>query len=382
MTPTLVGRWQTRLLLLSTVGLAVTVGYSAWFARGGSGAEPLAPLRLLGWVALLGLLWDALYSWLQEFRWDGDWPWAFHVVAGVAEGVTLFLLLRAGALPGVEYQDGDGLRVAAHYGSVWVLASCCQLGPLRALWPRWRFTGGRILPLGRPARAGARPARARSRLALVAAAALAATLLGSGCGPPAPASTSESSPSLAALLDEGGFVVALAAGEAARPGEQPGPCSPSALAADDRARARAIGAALAQLRPPLARIVIDEDCGAEATAEQLRDRLAAALAPVRLQVETAAVVAPSGSAPPAASEGQFALRRALSSAPPPGANVVVVTGEAALRAATGLDLAEGDGAIFRPAHPGALFLVNRVDAHAWSALDERAAPRVATELPS
>lgn len=383
MTPTLVGRWQTRLLLLSTVGLAVTAGYGAWFARGESSGDPLMPLRLLGCVGLLGLLWDVLYHWLQGFRWDGDWPWAFHVVAGVTEGVTVFLLLQADLLPGAEYRSGDGLRVTAHYGSVWILTSWCQIGPLRALWPRWRFTGGRILPPSRSATT-TRPGHVRARIGLIAAVAAVAAVLAAGCGPPATASApaSESSSSLAELLDEGGFVVAVAAAEAAGPSTEPGACSSSLLTVEGRERVRQIGTGLALLRPPFARIVTGDNCGAEAMAEYLQAVLVEVPPPVRLQAETTAVT-PSETPVPGETEGeQLALRTALSSAPPPGTNIVVVTGSTALRAATGLELAEGDATIFRPAHPGALLLVDHVRADAWSVLDERTAPRAATELPS
>lgn len=48
MTPTLYGRWQTRFLLLSTVGLATSILFGLAFA------DMRTPLALLGYVLVLG----------------------------------------------------------------------------------------------------------------------------------------------------------------------------------------------------------------------------------------------------------------------------------------------------------------------------------------
>lgn len=137
MTPTRAGRWQTRLFLLGTVGVFATALFGLLF---GDFATPFA---LLGYVLAAGLAWDALYDFLQSFRWDRDWPPAFQVAAGVAEGAAIWLLVGQAGLPGVA----DGLtlgRFVAHYGAVWLLAFLCSQGPMRLLFPRWRFNGGEL----------------------------------------------------------------------------------------------------------------------------------------------------------------------------------------------------------------------------------------------
>ncbi len=135
MTPTLYGRWQTRLLLLATVGGLVTVPFAlGWVAPPGS-----TYAGALGYVALFGVcLWDPLYQWLQSWRWDRDWPAAFQLLAGVWEGI--FLAIAAPWLPGLS-----GLAVgwfALHYGLVWLAVFLASQSAMRLLFPRWRFRGG------------------------------------------------------------------------------------------------------------------------------------------------------------------------------------------------------------------------------------------------
>ena len=138
MTPTLVGRWQTRLFLQLFVGGPLTAFWTLLF-----GGPKLA--LLLAYVTALGLALDALYIALQSLRWDRDWPLAFQLAGGCAEGALLFALFRAHALPGAPWGPGDTARFVAHYGSVFAVSSCVLFGPMRVLFPRWRFRGGRVV---------------------------------------------------------------------------------------------------------------------------------------------------------------------------------------------------------------------------------------------
>lgn len=145
MTPTLYGRWQTRFLLLSTVGLATSILFGLDFA------DMRTPLALLGYVLVLGFGWDVLYNFLQRWRWERDWPPPFQVGAGFVEGALLWGLVNATfiwrwlgimQLPGV---DGEALSLGmfvGHYGIVWLTTFLAAQGPLRVLFPRWRFRGG------------------------------------------------------------------------------------------------------------------------------------------------------------------------------------------------------------------------------------------------
>ena len=148
MTPTLTGRWQTRVALLLTVGAAITLLYIIGFDAFGEPVGDLARWKLpllLGYVTLLGLVWDGLYVWLQSYRWDRDWPLAYQLFAGLAEGVLVFVLFYGDLLPGISHGPGDGWRFALHYGTVFVTIYLCVLGPMRVMFPRWRFDGGKIL---------------------------------------------------------------------------------------------------------------------------------------------------------------------------------------------------------------------------------------------
>jgi hypothetical protein len=148
MTPTLLGRWQTRIVLLWTIGLALTLGYMQLF-----GLLDLGPRNpgfwtlpaLLGYVTLLGLAWDVLYNYLQSFRWDRDWPLIFQFVVGIVEGIVIFVLFRFNLLPGMTYHAGDGWRFLLHYGTVWSVTYWWLFGPMRVIAPRWRFQGGELI---------------------------------------------------------------------------------------------------------------------------------------------------------------------------------------------------------------------------------------------
>ena len=108
MTPTLFGRWQTRLLLLATVGVLVSLP----FAIGLIGSSPNSVyFWILGYVAIFGLGWDVLYNYLQKSRWDRDWPAAYQLLAGIWEllfvfcGIKLFGFLAASSLGKLEYSS-------------------------------------------------------------------------------------------------------------------------------------------------------------------------------------------------------------------------------------------------------------------------------------
>ena len=149
MTPTLIGRWQTRVALLWTVGAVLTFFYMLLF---GAFEQPAGSqvrwelFLLLGYVTLLGLVWDIFYVYLQSYRWDRDWPLAYQFFAGMAEGALVFALFYGGLLTGVLYDPGDGWRFAAHYGTVFLATYLWLYGPMKVLLPQWRFFGGQLFP--------------------------------------------------------------------------------------------------------------------------------------------------------------------------------------------------------------------------------------------
>ncbi|NNF57006.1 MAG: hypothetical protein HKN04_02085 [Rhodothermaceae bacterium] len=143
MTPTLSGRWQTRLLLLGTVGFVVTWFFAAYFQAITFEDVFHVPFVLLVYVAVLGLGWDVLYNVMQHSRWDSDWPPIYQFGAGVAEALLLFALIRIGLVIGVP-ENLPFWMFFVHYGAVWFWTFVMTQGPLRLLFPQWRFRGGQF----------------------------------------------------------------------------------------------------------------------------------------------------------------------------------------------------------------------------------------------
>lgn len=143
MTPTLFGRWQTRILLLFTVGLLVTVPFSI-----GIVGEPSSNyIGILVWIALFGMGWDILYDRIQKFRWDRDWPASFQLLAGIWEAIfILFVLNGLGIpLPGIEDLPIHFGTFIFHYSTVWLAVFTASQTLMRVVFPRWRFRGGKWL---------------------------------------------------------------------------------------------------------------------------------------------------------------------------------------------------------------------------------------------
>lgn len=140
MTPDVIGRWQTRLFVLALAGLPITAIYSAALDR-----RDATLFGVLAYVAALGLAWDIGWQGLQSLRWDRDWPPVLHFAAGAVEGAFLFALAGAVRLPGLPRDGLDPQVFAAHYTSVYVAAFAFLQGPMRVLWPRWRFDAGRLV---------------------------------------------------------------------------------------------------------------------------------------------------------------------------------------------------------------------------------------------
>lgn len=142
MTPTLLGRWQTRLLLMETVGLVITL----LFGDGVFGNDPSSTFFwLLQYIVVFGLGWDYVYIQIQNFRWDQDWPAALQWLAALWEGFFIILLREVAdiELPGTA--EWNVLLFIVHYGLVWVAIFLTSQSLMRLIFPRWRFRGGQWL---------------------------------------------------------------------------------------------------------------------------------------------------------------------------------------------------------------------------------------------
>jgi hypothetical protein len=143
--PTLAGRIQTRLVLLAVIGGLVTLIIGPVLP----GSAPLSARYQNGFliliaVAVLGVGWECLYHLVMQWRWEKDWPTLFGLVTLVPEGLLVWLLLRAGAIPGITGvvpPDAFLVDFLAVWISVWLVAN----GPMRVPFIRWRFHGGRLV---------------------------------------------------------------------------------------------------------------------------------------------------------------------------------------------------------------------------------------------
>lgn len=144
MTPTLLGRWQTRFWLLAIIGSFVTLIFAYVYGN------DLKPFVILGYVLIFGLVWDIAYNLIQKFRWDRDWPPTFQLAAGIVEGLFVWGLIQfwpiltgqplAGLDTGLTFS-----QFLAHYATVWLTTFLASQSLLRIIYPRWRFRGGQWL---------------------------------------------------------------------------------------------------------------------------------------------------------------------------------------------------------------------------------------------
>ena len=137
MTPTLFGRWQTRFAMLATLGLLVTVIFALIL-------RDARVFAVLVDVFIFGVVWDLLWIGLQQFRWDRDWPAAFQIATAIIEGIWLYAVIALVGLPFIGSGSIGAGVFAAQYGLVWLVTFIWVQGPMRSLFPRWRYNGGRL----------------------------------------------------------------------------------------------------------------------------------------------------------------------------------------------------------------------------------------------
>ena len=149
MTPTLLGRWQTRLLLFLVIGLPITALY-AFYLNDWVWAPINVPLKVpflfITAIVVLGLIVDIPYIQIQRFRWDNDWPFAFQFFFSILEFLAIFGLMRAGLLePVLSANDIPEFSTAAiHFALVFVPSFLAVLGGIQIFYIRWRFKGGEL----------------------------------------------------------------------------------------------------------------------------------------------------------------------------------------------------------------------------------------------
>lgn len=139
MLPTLNGRIQTRVFLLVVVGGIWTLIISRPI-----GVPYRAAFTVLVALTVLGVLWEFVYHFLQQFRWEKDWPTLFGLATAINEGVLLWFVLDSGYVPGLP----DGVALGPflwQFLTTWVLVWLTANGPMRVPFIHWRFRGGRVI---------------------------------------------------------------------------------------------------------------------------------------------------------------------------------------------------------------------------------------------
>jgi hypothetical protein len=144
MVPTLIGRIQTRLVLLAVIGGLVTLVIVPVLP----GSAPIGDKYRDGFlvlitVAVLGAFWELVYHFLMQWRWEKDWPTLFGLVTLIPEGLLVWILLSARAVPGIVGTVG-GAAFLIQFLAVWLAVWFVANGPMRVPFIRWRFLGGRL----------------------------------------------------------------------------------------------------------------------------------------------------------------------------------------------------------------------------------------------
>jgi hypothetical protein len=150
MLPTLNGRLQTRIFMLVVFGGVITFLITPILPGGFelSGESYKITYLILATVLVLGILWELLYHFIQQFRWEKDWPTLFGLITAINEGAVVWLLLDNGLIPGIDGKDFPAEVFWAFFIDftvIWLVIWVWTNGPMRVPFIRWRFFGGRIV---------------------------------------------------------------------------------------------------------------------------------------------------------------------------------------------------------------------------------------------
>lgn len=145
MLPTLNGRIQTRVFLLVIVGGIWTLLLTPVLGLPGQLADAYqTTFIILATTIVLGIGWEFIYHFIQQFRWEKDWPTGFGLVTVINEGLLVWFLLYRELVPGIEGQVPTGPFVIL-FLTTWILVWLVANGPMRVPFIHWRFRGGRVI---------------------------------------------------------------------------------------------------------------------------------------------------------------------------------------------------------------------------------------------
>jgi hypothetical protein len=137
--PTLNGRIQTRVFVLLVVGGIWTLLITPLI-----GQSYAATYVVLLAVIVLGVGWELVYHFIQQFRWEKDWPTFFGLITLVNEGALLWLLISVDAVPFLPGDVPFGAFLV-QFLTTWIIVWLVVNGPMRVPFVHWRFRGGRLI---------------------------------------------------------------------------------------------------------------------------------------------------------------------------------------------------------------------------------------------
>lgn len=145
MTPVLLGRIQTRLFVWTVVGLPWALLVTPLLGL------PYA-LTLVVWTVttVVGCaVWEPLCHLAMQLRWEKDWPAFLHLLQGLPECLTTYLLLRVGAPGPLSTASGEAdvpvVAYLALFTTTWTISWLAANGPMKIFFVRWRYSGGRLV---------------------------------------------------------------------------------------------------------------------------------------------------------------------------------------------------------------------------------------------
>lgn len=151
MIPTLSGRIQTRIWLILFVGIPWTLIITPLLPNqrdltdGSLFDTYKTTFTVLGIVLALGVLfWEWIYHLLQQFRWEKDWPVMFTFFEVINEAIVAFVVFKAFDFDTKFGATATNATFWWHVVSTWMVMWLFVLGPIKVLFIRWRFRGGRI----------------------------------------------------------------------------------------------------------------------------------------------------------------------------------------------------------------------------------------------
>ena len=106
-----------------------------------------ATFTVLAFVAgRSAIVWEFVYHWLMQFRWEKDWPTLFGLITIVNRRDPRVDPARRRDGSRRDRQEHPDRPVRSwHFITTWLVMFLFVNGPMRVPFIRWRFRGGRLI---------------------------------------------------------------------------------------------------------------------------------------------------------------------------------------------------------------------------------------------